>query len=293
MTTQVSDISRVMVIGAGLLGRGIAALFAAAGMETVLYHPRPSVPKVIPDGVRLTDALPEEAPDLIIESVPEVLELKIEVFRQMEATYGDAVILASNTSGLPLPDMAAALARPARFLGIHFFTPADVSPLVEVIPVAATDHAVVDAVVDALARAGRDSLRVSQPVIGHIWNRLQHAILHEAYYLIENGIARAEDIDAIARRLLGPRFCVTGLIESKDIGGLAMHAEAQEAIVPHLHGGRTPSPILRRMVERGDTGIRAGRGFYDWQERDADDVIAAAGGRQRRLNAFLESEGEG
>ncbi len=288
MTTL--GISKITIVGGGLQGCGIAALFAGAGVEVVLYHPRPSRPRKVPDGVTVTATLPAAEPDLIIESVPEVLDTKIEVFRHLEEAYGDRVILCSNTSGLPLEDMAAALARPERFLGLHFFTPAEVSPLVEVIRVAATGADAVARVEALLADAGRQALMVSRPVIGYIWNRLQHAMLHEAYYLIEHGIARPEDIDAVARRQLGPRFCITGLIESKDMGGLAMHAAAQDAIVPHLNASRAPSPILRRLVENGDIGVRSGRGFYDWRGRDADAVLAAAADKLRRLNAFLESE---
>jgi 3-hydroxybutyryl-CoA dehydrogenase len=289
-TMTAPGIENIIVVGGGLQGCGIATLFARAGIGVVLYHPRPSAPRYRPDGVSVTDTLPTQAPDLIVESVPEVLDTKIEMFRRMEEAYGDRPILASNTSGLPLEDMAAALERPERFLGMHFFTPAEVSPLVEVIRVAATDVEALTRVEAVLARAGRDALMVSSPVVGYIWNRLQHALLHEAYYLIEHDIARPEDIDAVARRLFGPRFCVTGLIESKDIGGLAMHADAQDAIVPHLNASRVASPILRRMVEKGDIGLRSGRGFYDWRGRDADAVMATNADKLRRLNAFLESE---
>ena len=282
-----------MLVGSGFMARGIATLFAGAGLEAVMYNPLAGAGEGAPEGVRLSRVLPDERPDLIIESVFEILDLKIDVLCHMEEAYGETVILASNTSGLPLDEMAVALERPQRFLGLHFFTPAEVSPLVEVVRVAATDDGVVQAVVDLLAGAGREALMVERPVVGFLWNRLQHAILHEAYYLIENGIARPEDIDNIAKRLLGPRFCVSGLVESKDIGGLEMHARAQDAIVPHLNASRTPSPILNEMVRRGDTGIRSGRGFYDWQGQDADAIVADTAHRLRRLNAFLDGESGG
>ena len=208
----------------------------------------------------------------------------------MEDVYGDETILASNTSGLPLDDMAAALKRPERFLGMHYFMPAEVSPLVEVVRVAETADGVVDRVVAVLERCDRQALLVSQPIVGYLWNRLQHAILHEAYHLIEIGVVTAEDVDRVAKRLLGPRFCVTGLIESKDIGGIETHVRAQHAIVPHLHAGRKPSAILDRKVERGELGIGTGAGFYDWQGRDAEAVSASARRKLSRLNAFLEEE---
>ena len=288
--SKVIPVSKVMIVGSGVMGRGISAVFAGAGLETVVYRHTPKAGIALPDGVRLTTTLPDDPPDLIVESVYEEFDLKVEVFQRLEAAYGDAVILASNTSGLPLEDMAAALSRPHRFLGMHYFMPADVSPLVEVVPVAATDEDVVRRVVDVLARAGREALLVSRPVVGYLWNRLQHAILHEAYHLIEGGIVSPEDIDKVAKRLFGPRFCVTGLIETKDIGGLKTHVKAQHAIVPHLNPSRTPSAILDRMIDRGETGLEAGRGFYDWRGRDAAAVAESAKRRLRRLNAFLKDQ---
>ena len=290
MDTQARPISSVMIVGSGVMGRAIAQVFAAAGLETVIYRHTPKEDLALPDGVKLTTTLPAAAPDLIIESVYEIFDLKVEVLRRMEDAYGDDAILASNTSGLPLDDMAAALKRPERFLGMHYFMPAEVSPLVEVVRVAKTADGVVGQVVAVLERCGRQALLVSQPIVGYLWNRLQHAILHEAYHLIETGVVTAEDVDQVAKRLLGPRFCVTGLIESKDIGGLETHVLAQHAIVPHLHAGRTPSAILDRKVERGELGIGTGKGFYDWQGRDAEVVSAAARRKLSRLNAFLEGE---
>ena len=149
---------------------------------------------------------------------------------------------------------------------------------------------------DVRARAGREALLVSRPVVGYLWNRLQHAILHEAYHLLEEGIVTPEDIDRVAKRLFGPRFCVTGLIESKDIGGLETHVRAQQAIVPHLHLARTPCAILERKLARREFGIATGKGFYDWSGRDPAKVSESAKRRLRRLNAFLAdklNEGEG
>ncbi len=290
MKTPTPPISSIMIVGSGVMGRAIAQVFAAAGLDTVIYRHTPKEGLVLPEGVKLTTELPARAPDLIIESVYEILDLKVEVLRNMEDAYGGDAILASNTSGLPLADMAAALDRPERFLGMHYFMPAEVSPLVEVVRVAETADEVVEQVVAVLERCHRQALEVSQPIVGYLWNRLQHAILHEAYYLIETGIVKAEDVDRVAKQLLGPRFCVTGLIESRDIGGLGTHVLAQHAIVPHLYAGRTPSTILDRKVERGEMGIGTGVGFYDWQGRDAEAVSAAARDKLTRLNVFLEEQ---
>ncbi len=265
-------------------------MFAAGGFDVTIHNPRRDRPDNIPAECAYSRALPESTPDLILESVPEDLEVKRMVHAAMEQAYGGEPILATNTSGLPIDDIAEPLNVRERFLGIHFFTPAQVSPLVEVIRSADTSEETVVSVVEALGQCGKRALLVSRPIVGHLWNRLQHAILHEAYHLIENGIATPSDIDAIAKELLGPRFCITGLLESKDIGGLAIHLQSQEVIVPHLCGSREPHGILRRLIGDGRQGIRSGKGFFDWKDRDPDEIAATAADKLRRLNAFLERE---
>ncbi|WP_316977504.1 3-hydroxyacyl-CoA dehydrogenase family protein [Shumkonia mesophila] len=290
MTVNSAPISSVLVIGFGVLGRGIARLFAGAGMSVSAFDPHVKDDGALPAGIRLVRALPKEAPDLVVEAIVEVLDAKIAVFRDLEAAYGAGPIIASNTSGLPLQEMADALKHPERFIGMHFFTPADVTPLVEVVRVAETGDEVIERAVGALEAAGREAIVLSKPVIGYLWNRLQHAMLHEAYHLVENGIVKPEDIDKVAKKLLGPRFCVTGLLEGKDIFNLEPHILAQKSIVPHLNLAKSPCAILERKLERKEFGIRTGKGFYDWQGRDAAEVAAAAGRKLRRLGEFLEND---
>ena len=128
-----------------------------------------------------------------------------------------------------------------------------------------------------------------KPIVGFLVNRLQHAILHEAYYLIEAGVASAADIDHAARRMLAPRMCISGLIQQKDISGLKIHAEAQASIVPKLFHNRTPDPMLQDMVKNGETGLAAGKGFYDWAACDAETVRKQASAQLGKLTEFLDS----
>ena len=290
MSTQGKPIATVMVLGAGVMGRGIAALFAGAGLKTVVVDPLVDPNAEMPEGATLLASLPDEAPDLIVEAVFEDFDLKVREFRKLEEAYGDAVIIASNTSGLPLEDMAATLQHPERFLGMHFWTPANISPLVEVVRVEKTTDSVIQRVEDVLNRAGREALMVSRPVVGYLWNRLQHTLLHEAYHLIETGIASPRDLDKIASNLFGPRFCATGMIQSKDMFNLVPHINAQHTIVPHLDRSTEPCAMLDRMLERGQTGLLAGQGFYDWRGRDATAILQAASQRLTRILAFLEAE---
>ena len=279
----------LMVVGGGVMGQGIARLFAGAGMSVTLVEPR-DISFSHPGVTLVHHAQPDPVPDLVIEAVFEDRAVKQSVYADIEALYEGRPVLATNTSGLPLDDLAAPLKYPHRFLAMHFFMPADVFPMIEVVRGARTEDAAVATAVAAVTQAGREPILQQRAVNGYLINRLQHSILHEAYHLIADGIATPEMIDKVARRLLGPRLCVTGLIEQKDLAGLEMHAQAQRSIVPTLSHTGIPSPLLQDMVARGDVGARSGKGFYDWSGRDAAEVQRRANERLQRLLAFLERE---
>src|SRR5579883_3388520 len=230
-------ISRVLIVGAGTMGRGVARSFADHGFSTVIWSRRAAALSDLPRGVTAVATLPPEAPDLVIENVTEDAAIKREVFQAIESAYSPPVIIATNTSGLPLDEIASGLARPQRFLGTHYFQPADVCPMA-----------------------------------------------------VE---AAAAEIDRAAKQLRGPRMCVTGLIEQKDISGLETHARAQAALVPVLTHAAEPAGFVQEMVARGETGLASGFGFYDWSGCNAAAVSAQAGARLKRVLALLaEAAGE-
>jgi 3-hydroxybutyryl-CoA dehydrogenase len=276
-------------VGGGVMGQGIARLFANAGIRVTLVdtreiafsHPGVTTARLLP---------PEMLPDLVIEAVFEDLRVKQSVYADVEAVYGGRPALATNTSGLPLDELAAPLRHPARFLAMHFFQPADVFPMIEVVRATRTEDSAVATAVAAVTQARRDPILLERPINGYLINRLQHSILHEAYHLLESGIATAEMIDNVAKKLLGPRMCITGLLEQKDLAGLEMHAQAQRSIVPTLSHTGVPNAYLQAMVARGDVGIRSGRGFYDWRKRDGAATQRRASDRLQRLLAYLEKD---
>ncbi|HEY6239872.1 MAG TPA: 3-hydroxyacyl-CoA dehydrogenase NAD-binding domain-containing protein, partial [Burkholderiales bacterium] len=248
----------------------------------------------LPAGTVAAERLPDEAPDLVIEFVPEDVRVKQSVYEEIEAAYpgnaaNDAPLIATGTSGLDLVELARKMKRPERFLGIHYFMPADAAPVAEVMAGLATPRADVDRVADALRRTGKEPVVLYKPIVGFLVNRLQHAILHEAYYLIEAGVASAEDIDHAARRMLAPRMCLNGLIQQKDISGLKIHADAQESIVPKLFHNATPNPMLQTMVALGRSGLSAGKGFYDWSGCDVEGVRRQASSQLAKLLEFLQN----
>lgn len=279
-------IASVLIVGHGTMGSGIALTFANAGFATMVLSRDPARLPPLPHGMTASATLPEAPPDLILESVPEEMALKHALFARLEQRYGTAAegpILATNTSGLALEEIAAPLApgSRSRFLAIHYMHPADTLPMVECASLEETRAEVVARSRAALERTGKQVILLRKPVKGFLINRLQHALLHEAYHLIETGVVSVEDVDSFARQLFGPRMCITGLIEQKDLSGLKVHALAQASIVPALHHSPEPNRMVQEMVA-------AGKSFYDWSGRDADAERAKAKARLGRLVDFLD-----
>jgi 3-hydroxybutyryl-CoA dehydrogenase len=277
-----------LIVGAGVMGQGIARLFSEAEIDVTLMDNQDI--KVSQPGVKFVRQAPEAVPDLVIEAVFEDAAVKKSVYAEIENVYGGRPVLATNTSGLPLNELGEGLKYPERFLAMHFFMPADVFPMIEVVRAKRTEDSAVALAISAVKQVGREPILLERAINGYLINRLQHSILHEAYHLVEDGIATPEIIDKVAKQLLGPRMCVTGLLEQKDIAGLEIHAKAQRSIVPSLSHTGVPSPYLQNMVARGDVGIRSGRGFYDWTGREPNEVQHKANERLQRLLAFLASD---
>lgn len=281
-------IQSVMVVGYGTMGRGIVETFAGNSFETSVLTRDPSRITDLPAGATATAELPAAAPDLIIESIPEELSLKHDLFLRLEKAYGDKPILATNTSGLPIDAVAEPLTRKDRFIAVHYMQPAEAFPLVEICRLPETTDEVTNATVEALLRSGKESIVLNKPIIGFLINRLQHALLHEAYCMIEQGIVTAEDVDKFARQGFGPRMCVTGLIQQKDLSGVDVNAAAQRSIVPDLNHTGTPCQMVQDMAARGDHGVKTGKGFYDWADKDVDAFRRAAAAKLARLWDALE-----
>ncbi len=289
--TSANPVRNVLLWGYGVMGRGIAETFVAAGFPTAVLSSRAKALAGSGSGIEFTQRLPATPPDLILELVPENVEAKRKVFREIEAAYGDAdFLLATGTSGLDLNVLAEGLRRPERLIAIHYYMPAESIAIVEVAAGPATPRSAVERAAAALERTGKLPLRIYRPVAGFIVNRLQHALLHEAYWMITSGIATAQDIDFAVARMLGPRMCVNGLIRQKDIAGLVVNRDAQRAVVPHLFHNNVPNPLSAALVERGETGIDAGKGFYDWTGLDAAEVREVAVRELARLLRFLDEQ---
>lgn len=276
MSTAVTG--TLAIVGAGNMGNAIASLFVTNGWRTVLIDPSDTARERSRE--RLTAALPQAGlallewqagldaardASLIIEAAPENLALKQEIFAQLETHCAATTLIATNTSGISINQLAAGLKHPDRFIGTHFFTPADLIPLVEVIPCEQTLAVHSETVIDILRSVGKLPVLVRKDIPGFIANRLQHALAREAMSLLEKGVASAEDIDTVTRWSLGIRLAITGPLEQRDLNGLDIHHAITGYLYPDLENRQTPSPVLSERVTQGHYGVKSGQGFYDWR----------------------------
>jgi 3-hydroxybutyryl-CoA dehydrogenase len=285
-----TSIKKVLIYGYGVMGEAVAKTFVKSGFEVNVFSSRANELADSEKDLIFHKTLPSEVPDLVIEFVPEDIVDKQRVYQQIESAYGGRPLIATGTSGLDLIVLAKVLEYPERFLGVHYFMPAESTAVVEVMAGPNCKPDDVDDVSNAMKCTGKETVVLYQPVVGFLINRLQHIILHECYYLIENGVAGPGDIDMSARMMLGPRMCINGLIKQKDISGLEIHAAAQRSIVPNLHSVDTPNPMIQKMVERGECGLGEGKGFYDWSNIDVNNIRSRAGSRLKKLTEFLNKE---
>jgi len=284
-----TDVCQVTVLGAGTMGHGIAQVVAQAGLEVSLVDSsEPALERAfheirrnLDQGVargKLTEDGRAEAlahlrgrtdmatsvrgADLVIEAVPERFDLKVQVFRSVEELAPEHAILASNTSSLSITALQRALPRPGHVLGLHFFNPAPIMRLVEVVRGEDTEPRVVERVV-AFARRLRKEPIVVRDSPGFASSRLGVALGLEAMRMLEEGVASAEDIDRAME--LGYRHPM-GPLRLSDLVGL----DVRLGIAEHLHeqlGERfRPPEILRRLVGEGKLGRKTGEGFYRWEE---------------------------
>jgi 3-hydroxybutyryl-CoA dehydrogenase len=285
---------RAAVLGAGVMGRKIAEVLLHGGADVALFSRTEATLRDAKrglggdavEGASFSTSLEQAAggANLVIESVPESPALKAQLLAAAERVAAQDSVLATNTSSLPLARLAEALARPERFLGWHWFNPADLVPLVEVVATDTTDPAVVEWSVARLTELGKRPLTLRCPPPGFLANRLQYALIREALQLVQDGHATPEQIDAVITECLGPRWAAIGPMRSSDLAGIPTAVAVATELYPQLSAAQLPQPLLRRLEREGRLGARAGAGFYDYEP--ADDPAAD---RDRRLRAVLDA----
>ncbi len=285
--------ARATVVGGGLMGCGIAHVLAAGGITVSVYEPssvaRATVLERIGasldavgaardplDAITVTEDLEQAVADAdwVFEAAPERLELKRELFARIDGAAPANAILATNTSVISVGEIAADTRSPERVVGAHWWNPAYLVPLVEVVQAERTSPKTVAATIELLQQLGKTPVHVRRDVPGFVGNRLQHALWREAFSLIDDGVCDATTVDTVVKSGFGLRLPVLGPIENADLVGLGLTLDIHEYILPRLDPPSAPSPGLRARVERGDLGVGTGHGFRDWAEGEADALRA-------------------
>lgn len=304
--------SPVAVIGSGLMGVGIATQYILGGHEVTLYdlaesrlHDARALAAQNLDEILAARAITIAERDaalarlriatslqnivdakVVFEAVPEVLEIKHDVYHQLESIIAPNTPIASNTSGFDPDILCAQMRHPERFLIAHFWNPPYLLPLVEIVPSEKTAEHHLVAIDAQLEAIGLQPILLKKPITGFIGNRIQFAILRESLYLLRLGIGSAEDIDKVVRLTLGRRYQFAGPLASADLGGLHTMVEVAEHLMPDLAKDETVINVLRHHVKLNETGIRSGQGFYAWTpERKA----ALKAQRRALISAEAES----
>ncbi|HEY2651491.1 MAG TPA: 3-hydroxyacyl-CoA dehydrogenase family protein [Solirubrobacteraceae bacterium] len=279
---------RIAIVGAGLMGHGIAQVFAEAGHPVALYDPNEPVLASANERIaanlralaRDTDAVRhvtlhptlEEAvrhAQFVFEAGPEKLAIKQAIFIQLEAMTDPEAVLATNTSVIPVGQIAADVRSAHRVVGTHWWNPPYLIPLVEVVQAARTTPTVIRRTSALLARVGKEPVHVRRDVPGFVGNRLQHALWREAFALIAAGVCDAETVDRVVKTSFGARLAVMGPIENADYIGLDLTLDIHQHILPSLDRTEGPSPYLRELVAHGKLGMKSGSGFLTWGKQDS------------------------
>lgn len=284
-------VDKVAVVGAGVMGHGIAELYALAGFEVrlcdtsearlaeALVAIRDSAALLASEGivpaesaasaiarVRPFSALEPalEGVSLVTETIPEVLADKRALYERIEALAGPDTLLASNTSTFPVSRLAEGARHPERFVITHFFNPAQLVPLVEVVPHPGTGPGVVPRVVALLRRIGKTPVVLRKDVPGFVANRLQAAVAREAFHLVETGVVDAHDLDAVVTEGIGFRWAFVGPVEAADLGGLDTWERVLDNLAPDLCRSTSAPALVADRVRRGDLGAKTGRGIHEY-----------------------------
>ena len=263
---------KATVVGAGLMGRRLALVFARAGARVSLYDQDLAALReamVMLDREQLEVCAYSElssavaGADIVTEAIVENLAIKQALFAEL-SELSERAILATNTSVLPITMIAEYARLPERVVGTHWWNPPDLIPVVEVVRGARTSPEVMEHTVAILSALGKLPVRVEKDVPGFVGNRLQHALWREAIAMVQEGICDAETVDLMARNTLGLRLGAMGPIENADYVGLDLTLAIHDAVLPSLDKAPHAAPLLRQKVAAGQLGAKSGQGFLGW-----------------------------
>lgn len=296
---KVEQIKRIGVIGTGMIGPDISLACAMAGYPvTIVGRTRESVERglarfrknlqsLVVAGLYSNEETGEvdsllsastdletglQKADFVFEAVVENLEIKQKLFGEIERYCSEHTLMASSTSGLSPTDISGRMKAPERMLVMHFWNPPYLVPLVEVVAGNRTSPDTTETALGFLCGLGKEPVLLKKDILGHIGNRIQHAMFREAIHLIEEGVATPEDIDRVITSSLGPRYSMIGPMEYLDSVGLDLNVAIHSYLLNDLADDKAPQKLLRRKYDQGDCGAKTGRGFYDWSDRSLEEM---------------------
>lgn len=297
----------VTVVGSGMMGSGISAMAALAGNRAVLVdvdeaRALAGLAKAV-DCIRLREANglcgPDEADRavtllsatadmasamprtrILIEAIVENLPVKQVLFQQLDQLLSPEVPICSNTSGLRITEISALCQYPERTMTTHFWLPAHLVPLVEVVMGDKTDECMALTMTEELKAWGKSPVLVRRDMPGQLANRIFQAIIREAVSIVASGLASAEDVDTAIGCGMAMRFPVWGPLMHLDAIGLGLGLAVQDSVLPSICDEKQASDYLRALVSRGETGAAVGKGFYDWSGRSLQEAM-------RKRDAFI------
>ncbi len=296
----------IAIVGAGLMGHGIAQVFALAGHTVHVYDAHRAALDTLRQRIAAnltTLGLPAGAEsrvfghadlgeavagaDIVIEAAPEKLELKRSIFAELVRLAPASALIASNTSVIPIGEIADGLPTRERILGTHWWNPPFLVPLVELVGTPLTSSETIAAMTALLTSVGKTPVHVKKDVPGFVGNRLQHALWREAIAIVAEGIADAETVDIVVKASFGRRLAVLGPIENADLVGTDLTLDIHNVVLRHLDRATTPSPYLRELVASGRLGMKSGEGFRRWTPEQA---ASLRGDVFRHLKAMAATE---
>ena len=301
---------QIGVLGAGLMGHGIALTFAHAGHQVLVFDPNAEALESLHERVavsmqllgcsdqeissgqaRILAAQSVEAcvaqADYIFEAAPEKLELKQSLFAEAIQYASESAVIASNTSVIQISKIVSDLPTRERLLGTHWWNPPHQIPLVEVIKTQWTDAGVAGSMHKLLMDSGKQAVMVEKDVSGFIGNRLQHALWREAISLVENGICTAEAVDDVVKSSFGRRLAVLGPLENADLVGIELTQDIHNQVLFDLEKQPSPSAYLQKLLDEGRTGMADGAGFRNWTSDDLQKTKARISEHLKKLENIL------
>jgi len=313
---KLTDLKTIAVTGLGTMGRGITQCLAAGGYEVRCYDAAETelkravpmidamqqtlvqaemlTPNAAKDSLRRIRPFNDlakclEGAQLVIEAIPENLDLKLSFYSRIDQICRPDVVFASNTSGLSITRLAAATRRPEKVAGFHFWNPAHLMPLIEVTKGEKTSDDTAELLLALARRLGKKPILVRRDVPGFIGNRLQYAVFREALHLVQEGIASPEDVDTAMKAGPGIRYAFLGPLETADLGGLDVFTSISSYLFADLCADAKPPTCLTDLVKDGKLGVKAGRGFYEYGGETLSELLST---RDQKLIALLVALGK-